>query len=58
MAEKNEDFMTVLIDGKERAVPYLEEDAGGLILKRPVLDLSKFHEVTALGSELPEYITI
>ena len=58
MAEKNEDFMTVLIDGKEREVPYLEEDAGGLILKRPVLDPSKFHEVTALGSELPEYITI
>ncbi|EKS7426698.1 hypothetical protein QCK43_001444 [Enterobacter cancerogenus] len=58
MAEMNEDFITVLIDGKERAVPYLEEDVGGLIIKRPVLDLSKFHEVTALGSDFPEYITI
>lgn len=57
MKDKGKLMMSVMIDGRQESVPFhYEKQTGGRMIKVPDLN-GDFHEVTALGDDIPSYIS-
>lgn len=58
MMNNKKETMLVLIDGRERQVPFhLEEESGGRLIKVPDL-CGDFAEVKALGDTVPSFVSL